>query len=121
MDLDYMVFEPGDYLYEYFATTDPFNAFALFAPDHEFKGWYCNITYPTATVGDTIYWHDLYVDVVQKQNGEILVLDEDELADSGLERINPELHTTIVDARDLVVEKMRNHAYPFSEVHSPSG
>ncbi len=116
MDLGYMIFEPGDYLFEYFATTEPFNAFVLFSPDDQFKGWYCNITHPTTVSTDTIYWHDLYIDVVQKQDGSILILDEEELADSGLFTENPDLHQMIVEARDAVVEKMRNEAYPFSDV-----
>ena len=116
MDLGYMIFEPGDYLYEYFATVEPFNAFVLFSPDNVFKGWYCNITHPTMVRGDTVYWHDLYVDVVQKCDGEILVLDEDELADSGLRQRDPELHELIVNTRDIIVKKIQTRGYPFSEI-----
>jgi protein associated with RNAse G/E len=121
MALGYMTFEPGDYLLEYFATERPFNAFVLFSPQDEFKGWYCNITYPSTVEDYTLYWHDLYVDVIQKADGTILVLDEDELEASGLERHDPALHTMILDARDLVVEKMRTQAYPFSEFTIPNG
>lgn len=121
MDLGYMLFEPGDYLYEYFATEEPFNAFVLFSPDNKFKGWYCNITYPTTISGNTIYWHDLYVDVIQKQDGSILILDEDELAESGMDVANPDLHQMIIDSRDLVVNKMRTEAYPFSDVTNTFG
>lgn len=121
MDLGYMIFEPGDYLYEYFGTVDPFNAFVLFSPENEFKGWYCNITHPTTVSSNTIYWHDLYVDVIQKQDGSILILDEDELAESGMKAANPDVHQMIVDARDLVVNKMRNEEYPFSDVTTTFG
>jgi hypothetical protein len=116
MDLGYMIFEPGDYLYEYFATVEPFNAFVLFSQDDEFKGWYCNITHPTTVSNNTIYWHDLFVDVIQKQDGSILILDEDELAESGMNVANPDLHQMIVNSRDLVVKKMRSGEYPFSDV-----
>jgi protein associated with RNAse G/E len=121
MELGYMTFEPDDYLVEYFATSQPFNAFALFAPDNEFKGWYCNITHPTTVDGRTIYWQDLYVDVVQQADGKLLVLDEDELAESGMERKDPALHSMIMDARNSVVEKMRTRSYPFSEYAAPAG
>lgn len=121
MDLGYMVFEPGDYLFEYFATADPFNAFVLLSPEEEFKGWYCNITHPTIVQGDIVYWHDLYVDVIQKVNGEILILDEDELAESGLHRDDPDLHTMIINTRDSVVEKIQRREYPFSEFDTQSG
>jgi uncharacterized protein len=121
MELGYMTFEPEDYLIEYFATTQPFNAFVLFSPDDEFKGWYCNIAYPSTIRNKTIYWHDLFVDVIQKSDGSILVLDEDELADSGLQKKDPCLYQMIIEARDSVVEKMRDHAYPFSEYVHPDG
>jgi uncharacterized protein len=120
MELGYMTFEPEDYLIEYFATSQPFNAFVLFSPDDAFKGWYCNIAYPATVSGRTVCWHDLYVDVVQKRDGSILVLDEDELAEAGIEREDPPLHEMITSARDLVVEKMRNQAYPFSEFSAPA-
>jgi uncharacterized protein len=120
MELGYMTFEPEDYLIEYFATAQPFNAFVLFSPDDAFKGWYCNIAYPATVSGRTVYWHDLYVDVVQKTDGSILVLDEDELAEAGIDRDDPSLHEMITSTRDLVVEKMRNQAYPFSEFSAPA-
>lgn len=121
MEFDYMTFEPGDYLYEYFATNEPFNAFVLFSASDEFKGWYCNITYPTMIEDNVVYWHDLYVDIVQKQSGEIVILDEDELEESQLHSVDPQLHRMIVNARDSVVEKMRHGAYPFSEFDDPTG
>jgi protein associated with RNAse G/E len=121
MELGYMTFEPDDYLIEYFATSEPFNAFVLFSPEDEFKGWYCNITHPTTVRNQTVYWHDLYVDIIQKSDGTILILDEDELAESGLHQHDPALHQMIIDARDSVVEKMQNRMYPFSEFVHPSG
>lgn len=120
MELGYMTFEPEDYLIEYFATSQPFNAFVLFSPDDEFKGWYCNITHPTTIKGRTIFWQDLIVDVVQKTDGKILVLDEDELSESGIEKTDPALHTLITNARNSVVEKMRTRSYPFSEHAAPA-
>ncbi|MEX2426292.1 MAG: DUF402 domain-containing protein [Thermomicrobiaceae bacterium] len=120
MELGYMTFEPEDYLIEYFATSQPFNAFVLYSPDDEFKGWYCNITHPTIVKGRTIFWQDLIVDVVQKVDGKIMVLDEDELSESGLEQTDLALHTMITTARNAVVEKMRTRSYPFSEHAAPA-
>jgi protein associated with RNAse G/E len=119
MEFDYLTFAPGDILYEYFALQEPFNAFALFTPEQYFKGWYCNITYPTTVDDQRIYWHDLYVDVVQQADGNIRILDEDELHDAGLRSTNPDLHRMILKARDTVVEKMRSGDYPFSEFELP--
>lgn len=116
MDLGYMLFEPNDYLLEYFSTEKPFNAFALFSPAGDFKGWYCNVTHPATVQGHTIYWHDLYVDVVRQPGGKVLILDEDELEETSLHLSYPELYRMILAARDSVVEKMREGRYPFSEV-----
>jgi uncharacterized protein len=116
LDIGHLVFEPGDYLLEYFSTVEPFNAQALFSGDGCFKGWYCNITYPTFVRGRRVYWHDLFVDVIQQSNGTIFVLDEDELDESGIEHEYPEIHDMILSARDSVVSKMRTSQYPFSEV-----
>lgn len=115
MDLGYLLFEPDDYLFEYFSTDRPFNAFALFSAGGEFKGWYCNVTHPTAVAGDIVYWHDLFIDVVQQSDGTILVLDEDELAESRIQSSDPDLHRMILEARDAVVTMMREGHYPFSE------
>lgn len=116
MDLGYMAFKDGDYLDEYFALEQPFNAMALFREDHSFVAWYCNITHPTRIVDGEIHWHDLYVDVVVYPDGSTLVRDEDELEESGLEGTDPELHQLILDARDKLLDMASNRAYPFSEV-----
>lgn len=121
MEFDYWTFEPGDCLFEYFAKIEPFNAFVVFSQEDELKGWYCNITHPTTVTSDSVFWHDLYLDVVQKRDGEIMVLDEDELAESRLHQTDPSLHRMITNARDSVVEKMRHGAYPFSEFDNPNG
>lgn len=120
VDLGHLVFEPEDYLVEYFATDEPFNAFAIFSPDDRFKGWYCNITQPTEIRNRTIIWHDLYIDIIQGVSGDIKILDEDELADSGIGDKDPALHQMITAARDSVVAKLRKRQYPFSEVDLPS-
>lgn len=116
MDLGYMEFRDGDYLDEYFALEQPFNAMALFREDDSFVAWYCNITHPTRIVDGEIHWHDLFVDVVVYPDGSTLVRDEDELEESGLERTDPELHQLILNARDELLDMASNRAYPFSEV-----
>jgi hypothetical protein len=117
MDAGYMVFEPGDYLDEYFALERPYNAFALFRATGDFVGWYCNVTYPTRVTDHTITWHDLYVDVIVYPDGRTLVLDEDELAESELLERDPALHAEILAARDELLELAAANAYPFSDLH----
>jgi hypothetical protein len=115
MDLGYMTFDPGDYLLEYFPLTEPFNAFALFSAGDAFKGWYCNVTYPTTVRGRFIYWHDLYVDVILQPDGEILILDEDELAEAGIAQSDPNLHRLILDGKQRILDRIVHGDYPFAE------
>jgi hypothetical protein len=115
MDLGYMIFEPRDYLLEYFPLAEPFNAFSLFSAAHTFKGWYCNVTYPTTVHGRCIYWHDLFVDVIVQPDGEILVLDEDELAEAGIAQSDPDLHRLIIDGKQRILDRIVHGHYPFAE------
>lgn len=117
-DLGYLHFRNGDYLDEYFSLSQPYNAFALFRGDGAFQGWYCNVTHPTRVTSQEIHWHDLYVDVIVYPDGRTLVLDEDELAESGLESTDPGLHEMILAARDELLQMARDHAYPFSVIQS---
>jgi hypothetical protein len=115
VDIGLFAFEPEDVLLEYFSLDRHFNAFATYRSGGELVGWYCNVTYPTTVSGDQIRWHDLYVDVVMLPDGRVHVLDEDELAASGLAASAPDLHTAILNARDEIVTRYRAGAYPFSE------
>ncbi len=115
VDLGYLVFEPDDVFLEYFSLDRPFNAFAIFTPERQLKGWYCNVTHPSWIEGETIYWHDLYIDVIAYQDGRTLVLDEDELAESGLADTEPELHSLIVQTRDDLLRMIAANEYPFDQ------
>ncbi len=96
-------FEPGDTLREFFSAEHPFNAFAVFAPGGEHRGWYGNVTYPaffdTVDGEDVLVWHDLYLDVVMLPDGATHLLDDDELAGSGLFAANLGFAAAIVEAR----------------------
>ncbi len=116
VDLGYLVFEPNDVFFEYFALERPFNAFAIFTSDGDLKGWYCNVTHPSWVESETIYWHDLYVDVIAYPDGRTLVVDEDELADSGLEKLDPDVHRMILQARDELLLLVTHRQYPFDQV-----
>lgn len=115
MDLGYVVYEPNDLFLEYFSLDQPYNAFAVYGADGGFKGWYCNVTHPSWVESDTLYWHDLYLDVIVTSDGTVQVLDEDELAASGLVMSDPRLHAMILSARDRLLQMVREQAYPFSE------
>ncbi len=120
VDLGCLDFEPGDLLREYFSPDHPFNAVAVFAPDGRLKGWYCNVTYPARIEADQISWQDLYIDIVVCPDGQTVVLDEDELAEAGLEQNDPGLYRFILDARDVLDRRIQERAYPFSETSLPA-
>lgn len=115
VDLGYLVFEPDDVFLEYFALDQPFNAFAIYATDGRLKGWYCNVTHPSWIEQETIYWHDLYVDIIAYPDGRTLVLDEDELARSGLDTSDPKIYQMILDARDDLLRMVAAQNYPFDK------
>jgi uncharacterized protein len=118
LDLGYLVFEPEDYFIEYFALHDPFNVFALYSDQGELKGWYCNVTHPTRVASNEVAWHDLYLDVIVYPDGQLLLLDEDELAEAGVEQSDPSLFAVILDGSRKLQALARERAYPFCDDHS---
>ena len=118
LDAGYLVFEPGDELDEFFALDQPYNLFALYRAG-ELIGWYCNVTHETTVRDGVIVWHDLFVDVIVYPDGNTLVLDEDELADSGLAVGDPVLHARILAARDELLDMAARGVYPFSTTGAP--
>ena len=124
VDLDGLSFVPGDVLIEFFSPIEPFNAFAVYAPNGDLRGWYANVTYPAtldlATVPPTLFWRDLYLDVVALPGGIVSIRDEDELAEAGLEGSDPALHRAIVAAKDEILRRFQSRAVPFHP-DSPPG
>jgi hypothetical protein len=114
-----LVFEVGDYMHEYFSPTAWFDAFALFAPDGRLKGWYGNVTWPTmfepGPDGETVVWHDLFVDLIAFPGGQMQILDEDELETSGILESDPDLVTLILAARDTMIARFQHRDFPFHE------
>jgi hypothetical protein len=90
-----LTFENDDVLHEIFSPIHPYNAFAVFTPSGELKGWYGNVTWPAffapGSDGRVLVWHDLFIDLVAAPDGQMQVLDEEELAEFGLEGSDPEL------------------------------
>jgi uncharacterized protein DUF402 len=132
IELDGLVFTPGDELIEWFSPHLPFNAFAVLSPPGELRGWYANVTYPAYLMVAcdeeptlTLVWHDLYLDLVALPDETYVVRDEDELADSGLESADPPLHAEIVAAAQELVRRFTTRDHPFrlpgATGHQPSG
>lgn len=116
VDLGYLVFEPDDTLLEFFSTTEPLNVFAIFTAGGTLKGWYCNVTHPSWMDDRSIYWHDLYIDVVAYPGrDEVRVLDEDELIEAGIEASDPALYQIIAEGRARLLQMIEGNEYPFTE------
>ena len=119
VETDGLRFVPGDELHEFFSPRQRFNVFSVFAPDGALRGWYANVTHPArldlATEPPTLFWHDLYVDVIVLPDGGASVRDEDELANSNLESTDPALHAVIRETRDMLIAVAAARAFPFHE------
>lgn len=119
VELDGLRFVPGDRLHEFFSPTEWFNSFTVFAPDGTLRGWYANVTHPTtvdeSTSPPTLFWHDLYVDLILLPDGTIVIRDEDELEESLLAGSDPALHARIMAARDELMDRAQRRAFPFHE------
>jgi hypothetical protein len=74
-----MRLEPNDRFVETYYADRWYNMHAVFGADaDEFKGWYCNISYPPEIGRDLISYRDLALDLVVSPGGVQTVLDEDE-------------------------------------------
>ncbi len=113
-----LYFQTGDWLFEYFSVVEPLNAFALYAANGRFKGWYANVSCPAVFVDGELWWRDLYIDVIADAAGNITVLDEEDLEASGLQERDPEGYACIIAARDRLLTSLRTRTYPFD--HHPS-
>lgn len=109
-----LVFATGDRLIECFSAQHPFDAFAVESPDGKLRGWYANVTWPSwieAGNPPNLYWHDLYVDLIALPDGQVTILDEDELEDAAVENA---LKAMIAAARDELLARFERREMPFS-------
>ncbi|MDQ2652926.1 MAG: DUF402 domain-containing protein [Chloroflexota bacterium] len=120
VEIDGLVFDPGDELIEWFSPWLPFNAFGVLSPEGELRGWYANVTYPAyleskpdAGSPPTLVWHDLYLDLVGLPDETFVTRDEDELAESGLASSHPGLHREILAAADELIRRYTFRKLPF--------
>ncbi|MFM9106096.1 MAG: DUF402 domain-containing protein [Chloroflexota bacterium] len=123
IDVDGLVFEPGDTLLEWFSREHWYNVFAVYSPEGRYRGAYANVTYPVrhdaASTPPTLAWHDLYLDVILLPDGREILRDEDELAESGLAERDPELHANILAGCEALRAHLRSGEAPFAELPGP--
>jgi hypothetical protein len=115
VDRGYVTFEPGDYLYEHFYSDRWYNVFELHGTEGDLKGWYCNLTRPAVFGVDSIDSEDLELDLfVSPARRHLLVLDEDEYAELGLEHTDPEAHMAVLHALEELKALAAQGAEPFN-------
>ena len=71
-------FYPGDHTIEFYVVGDWANVYAVFSPDGQARGFYCNIGTPPEREGDSVIYTDLDIDLLVRADGSHMVLDEDE-------------------------------------------
>jgi hypothetical protein len=120
IDVGGLSFSLGDNLLEWFSPQHPFNAFAVFSPADQLKGWYANVTHPArldATQDPpNLIWHDLFLDLVGLTDGSFTIRDEDELLASGLSHAEPELYARILEAQSELIRRFEHRLTPFTSL-----
>lgn len=119
VEMDGLRFVPGDRLHEFFSPRHGYNLFSVWSPEGELRGWYANVTHPTridfTSAPISLYWHDLYVDLIGLPDGSFAVRDEDELEAAGLAASDPSLHAHVLAMRDELLRLYHARAFPFHE------
>jgi len=125
VEMDGLQFIPGDTLHEFFSPDHWFNLFSVWSPEGRLRGWYANVSRPTrideSTTPATLYWLDLYVDLIGLPTGEFAIRDEDELLQSNLVSSDPFLHALILETRDELIRLFEARAFPFNQTDLTAG
>ncbi|MFD8675746.1 DUF402 domain-containing protein [Streptomyces seoulensis] len=89
-DFGFVRFEPGDVFTEHYWRDRWYAVKEVRAGDGTLKGWYCDVTRPAVRSGAELVVEDLDLDLWVSADGtDVLRLDEDEFAASGLAERDP--------------------------------
>ena len=100
-DFGFVAFAPGDVFTEHYWRDRWYAVKEVRDPAGALKGWYCDITRPVTVQGATLLSEDLDLDLwVSADGGDVLRLDEDEFAASGLAGRDPDAAARAVRALD---------------------
>ncbi|MFJ8635280.1 DUF402 domain-containing protein [Streptomyces sp. NPDC093568] len=100
-DFGFVRFEPGDVFTEYYWRDRWYAVKEVRTATGALKGWYCDVTRPATLSGGELVVEDLDLDLWRSADGtEVLRLDEDEFAESGLAQRDPEAAAAAVAALD---------------------
>ncbi|MFF8023796.1 DUF402 domain-containing protein [Streptomyces sp. NPDC007896] len=102
-DFGFVRFEPGDVFTEYYWRDRWYAIKEVRDAEGVRKGWYCDITRPATLSGDELVVEDLDLDLWRSADGtDVLRLDEDEFAASGLATTDPRAATAAQNALDTL-------------------
>jgi hypothetical protein len=100
-DFGFVRFESGDVFTEYYWRDRWYAVKEVRDSTGTLKGWYSDITRPVTLSGTELVVEDLDLDLWRSADGRtVLRLDEDEFAESGLARTDPEAAAAAVAALD---------------------
>ncbi|RPF32364.1 DUF402 domain-containing protein [Streptomyces sp. TLI_185] len=100
-DFGFVRFEKGDVFTEYYWRDRWYAVKEVRDAEGTLKGWYCDITRPATLSGTELVVEDLDLDLWHSADGtDVLRLDEDEFAESGLTETDPDAAAAAVAALD---------------------
>ncbi|MFG2524577.1 DUF402 domain-containing protein [Streptomyces sp. NPDC048527] len=100
-DFGFVRFEPGDVFTEHYWRDRWYAVKEARTGDGMLKGWYCDVTRPAVREGGELRVEDLDLDLwVSADGSEVLRLDEDEFAASGLAERDPHAAAAALRALD---------------------
>ncbi|GAA3778454.1 DUF402 domain-containing protein [Streptomyces coacervatus] len=100
-DFGFVRFEQGDVFTEYYWRDRWYAVKEVRDAEGTVKGWYCDITRPATLSGTELIVEDLDLDLWRSADGrDVLRLDEDEFAESGLPETDPAAAAAAVAALD---------------------
>ncbi|MEU3078298.1 DUF402 domain-containing protein [Streptomyces laurentii] len=121
-DFGFVRFEPGDVFTEHYWRDRWYAVKEVRTGDGTLKGWYCDVTRPALADGAEVRVEDLDLDLwVSADGAEVLRLDEDEFAASGLAAADPEAARHAVRALDELEALGRDGLLALSAVPAPNG
>ncbi|MFF7596595.1 DUF402 domain-containing protein [Streptomyces mirabilis] len=102
-DFGFVRFEPGDVFTEYYWRDRWYAVKEVRDAEGVRKGWYCDITRPATLSGGELVVEDLDLDLWRSADGtDVVRLDEDEFAASGLATTDPRAATAAQNALDTL-------------------
>ncbi|MFJ3335956.1 DUF402 domain-containing protein [Streptomyces sp. NPDC086766] len=111
-DFGFVRFEPGDVFTEYYWRDRWYAVKEVRDARGAVKGWYCDVTRPATRSGAELVVEDLDLDLWRSADGtDVRRLDEDEFADSGLARTDPEAAAAAVAALDTLEALARGDGF----------